>query len=200
VYEEPTMTKQMEYPYAEMSDNEILNLAGDFASLEERAQIAITAELSRRQLSKADITQYRERVASFKPEDFWGQDKHIARSVNGFGTSICGECDFESDGSFVTTKWIVMFFTPVWPLASMRVKVVKNGWFKYDSYQVRQIGSPRWKQVACVYSYLLLVFFTAASVNFLPSAATFVFLGAVCGLPWILRRLARARVRHVQHV
>ena len=185
--------QQLVKHYAEMSDEEFMNVAGDVASLEDHARIIIAGELSRRKLSKTDITQYRERVASFKPKDFWGQDKHIARSVNGCGTSICGERDFESDGSFVTTKWVVVFFVPVWPLASMRVKVVKNGWFKYDSYLVRQSGRPCWKQVACVYSYLLLLLFTAAILDFLPSAATLVMVGALCVLPWCLRRLARAR-------
>jgi len=180
----------MEYQetYAAMSDDEILNVASDLASLEEHARIAITAELSQRQLSETDIIQYRQRVASFNPEDFWGKDEHIARSVNGCGTSLYGRRGFEPDGSFVTTKWIVVFFVPAFPLASMRVKVIEHG------YLVREKQRPRLKQVACVYSYLLLLLLTVVSTDFLPRAATAVLLAVVLPLPWFLRRLARAGI------
>jgi len=59
--------------YAQMSDDELLNVATDLASLEEHAGLALTAELSRRKLSETDIIQYRQRLASFKPEDFGGR-------------------------------------------------------------------------------------------------------------------------------
>jgi len=70
----------MEYQetYAEMSDDEILHVASDLASLEEHARIAITAELSHRQLSETDIIQYRQRVASFNLAE-----RPVAESVVG---------------------------------------------------------------------------------------------------------------------
>jgi hypothetical protein len=107
--------------------------------------------------------------------------------MNGCGTSLYGRRDFEPDGSFVTTKWFVVFFVPIFPLASIRVKVIDHG------YLVRQKRRPRLKQVACVYSYLLLLLLTAASADFLPIAAAAVLLSAVLPLPWLLRRLARVR-------
>jgi hypothetical protein len=170
--------------YAEMSDDEILSVASDLASLEEHALVALTVELNRRQLSEPDIIQYRQRVAAFKPEDFWGRDEHIARSVNGCGTGLYGKREFEQDGSFVTTKWFMAFFVPLIPLASMRVKVVEHG------YLVR-LQRPCLKQVAYVYSYLLLLLLATASVEYLPIAAAAVLIGAILPLPWLLRRLAR---------
>ena len=64
----------MEYQqtYAEMSNEELLNVAADVASLEGDARIAIAGELSRRRLSERDVIQYRQDVTAFKPEHFWG--------------------------------------------------------------------------------------------------------------------------------
>src|ERR1700693_4271609 len=111
----------MEYreTYREMSDEEILKIAIDSASLEEQASIALADELRRRALSGREIAHYREHLASFKPEGFWGkEEEHLAFSMNGCGTSVYGKRDFDRDGSFVTTKWFVAFFVPVIPLAS----------------------------------------------------------------------------------
>jgi hypothetical protein len=47
-----------------MSDQELMNVAGDVASLEDDARIVIAGELSRRKLSKSDIIQYRQDVAA----------------------------------------------------------------------------------------------------------------------------------------
>lgn len=63
--------------YAEMSDEEILNVAGDVTSLEDDARIVIAAELSRRQFSESDIIQHRQDVAAFKPKDFWRQPRGV---------------------------------------------------------------------------------------------------------------------------
>ena len=180
--------------YGQMSDDELLNVATDFASLEENARMAITVELTRRKLSETDVSGYRERVASFKPEDFWGKDEHIARSFNGFGTILYGKRDFEADGSFVTTKWVVMFFIPLFPLASMRVKAVKSDWLMND-YLVRERGWPNLKQVACVYAYVGLLLLMAWWADLLPGVATAPILGIILPLPWLLRKSARGTLR-----
>jgi hypothetical protein len=114
--------------------------------------------------------------------------QHIAQSVNGCGTTLYGKRDFGKDGSFVTTKWFVVFFVPVFPLSSMRVKVIEHG------YLVRQKNRSHLKQVVCVYSYLLLLLLAATSVNVRPRAATAVLLAAVLPLPWLLRTVARAGI------
>ncbi len=187
-----------------MSDDELLNVATDLASLEEHARTAITAELRRRKLSECNITQYRQDVAAFKPEDFWGKDKPIARSVNGCGTAIYGKRDFEADGSFVTTKWVVVFFIPVWPLKSMRVKkVVKSRWFQWfqrdfqhDSYLVRELEGPCRRQVIYTWAYCLFLVYTVWALNIPPLTnsipLSLILVGAAVLLPWLLRKLARA--------
>jgi len=37
-------------------------------------------------------------------------------TFNGFGTSLYGARDFQPDGSYTTTEWLVGFYFPVWPL------------------------------------------------------------------------------------
>lgn len=198
----------MEYQrtYSEMSNEELLNVAADAGSLEDDARIAIAGELSRRKLSERDIIQYRQDVAAFTPEDFWGKDKPIARSVNGFGTAIYGKRDFEADGSFVTTKWVVVVFIPVWPLKSMRVtKVVKSRWFqwfKHDyrpvSYLVRELEGLCWRQVIFTWAYCLFLCCTVRALNIAPLTNSIplssMLVGLVVVLPWTLRKLARASV------
>jgi len=46
----------------------------------------------------------------------------MANSFNGIGTSFYGQSRFEEDGSFVTTKWFIIGFVPIIPMASARVK------------------------------------------------------------------------------
>jgi len=56
--------QQLMKHYGEMSDQELMNAAGDVASLEDDARIVIAGELSRRKLSESDIIQYRQDVAA----------------------------------------------------------------------------------------------------------------------------------------
>ena len=77
--------QQLVKHYAEMSDQELMNVAGDVASLEDDARIVIAGELSRRKLSESDIIQYRQDVAAFKPKDFWRE----LRGVGGWLLLFC---------------------------------------------------------------------------------------------------------------
>jgi hypothetical protein len=40
----------------------------------------------------------------------------------GIGTREYGQREVQPDGSFVTTKFLVIFFLPVWPLGTRRVR------------------------------------------------------------------------------
>jgi hypothetical protein len=142
---------------------------------------------------------------------FSGNDKPIARSVNGCGTAIYGKRDFEADGSFVTTKWVVVFFIPVWPLKSVRVtKVGNTRWFqrfKRDyqpvSYLVRELEGLCWRQVLFTWAYCLLLYYTARAFNIAPFTnsipLSLMLLGVACVLPLTLRKVARAASRRSQN-
>ena len=80
-----TSDQQLVKHYAEMSDQELMNVAGDVASLEDDARMVIASELSRRKLSESDIIQYQQDVAAFKPKDFWRE----LRGVRGWLFLFC---------------------------------------------------------------------------------------------------------------
>lgn len=42
-------------------------------------------------------------------------------SWNGLGWTLYGKADVHEDGSYITTKWFILFFIPVIPLGSYRV-------------------------------------------------------------------------------
>jgi hypothetical protein len=49
----------------------------------------------------------------------------MATLIQGFGTTFLGQRDFLPDGSHITTEWVVVFFIPIVPLRSLRVKPAK---------------------------------------------------------------------------
>lgn len=66
-------------------------------------------------------------------------------SVNGIGTTFYGKAQEGSDGSYVVTEWIVMFFIPILPLGSKRVRPTQDTrpWWKRgimgQNYQVKKV-------------------------------------------------------------
>lgn len=44
----------------------------------------------------------------------------MAFSMNGFGTRYFG-ARWQPDGTYITTKWVVVIFVPIFPLESVRV-------------------------------------------------------------------------------
>lgn len=42
-------------------------------------------------------------------------------SANGVGTTLYGKRDVESDGSYIATKWFIVFLLPIVPISSYRV-------------------------------------------------------------------------------
>jgi hypothetical protein len=45
-----------------------------------------------------------------------------ACTFNGIGTTYYGACDFDSDGSYVTTQWFTFIYVPILPLHSVRLR------------------------------------------------------------------------------
>jgi hypothetical protein len=45
------------------------------------------------------------------------------RSVNGIGTTLYGKREVSpSDGTYIATQWFIIFYLPIFPLASYRVR------------------------------------------------------------------------------
>jgi hypothetical protein len=84
-------------------------------------------------------------------------------TVFSFGTKFYGKRDFQTDGSFVTTEWIIAGFVPLIPLHTLRVRVEgEQGLIfpiRYSStdYRVLAKGRPQLKQVLYIYGFVLFV-------------------------------------------
>lgn len=75
-------------------------------------------------------------------------------TLNGFGTTFVGECDYEPDGTYLTTAWIVALWVPLIPLYSARVLSIKSTILSGATYQI--IKQPvHWGQVRRIWAYTL---------------------------------------------
>jgi hypothetical protein len=71
------MSKDFYTEYAERSDDELLHLASDRASLTDEAIAALQAELSRRNLTESDQTKYQRFVNRMERREFRGRRRKI---------------------------------------------------------------------------------------------------------------------------
>ena len=75
-------------------------------------------------------------------------------TLNGFGTTFVGECDYEPDGTYITTAWIVALWVPLIPLYSARVLSVEPTMLSGTNYQI--IKQPvHWGQARRIWAYTL---------------------------------------------
>jgi len=132
-------------------------------------------------------------------------------AVNGMGTTTYGKRDFLSDGSFVTTKWVVFLWIPILPLSSMRVKPVQQSGpdhlgaslllsligivhFRWSpNYVIRLKRGPDLRQVLYVYAFVLALGFAWWSCGRSPNVVNIAGLCLLPLLPFILRKVARSR-------
>ena len=106
-------------------------------------------------------------------------------SLNGCGTTYYGSRDFHTDGSYITTEWIIFLHIPLLPLASFRVLPTGSGHnylvFNSQNYRVQKILLCR-KQVWNTYLTILIVILSIvlliilASINGILALVYFIFL------------------------
>jgi hypothetical protein len=88
-------------------------------------------------------------------------------SLNGIGTSLYGKSDINpQDGSYIATKWFIVFLLPIFPLGSYRVIRGKTETTflllpgAKTSYQMMKVDW-NWKQIGLtylvIYGFLVLV-------------------------------------------
>ena len=202
-------TADYETTYSGLSDDEILRLACEVSGLREEARQTLDGQLKQRGLTEKDIFEYGQRLSSIKPGQMAENQKYIARSFIGFGTSIYGTCDFHSNGSFITTSWLTLFWIPVFPFESMRLGKVGSrsvtgktvwtshylGYFfswktKYWLYSEEPINQ---KQVLCVYTFVFALVLAVLSANYISPRVSALLFCSVCTVPWALRKLASRR-------
>lgn len=192
--------------YPGMSDDEILYVACEASDLREEARETLNGELRKRKLTEKDISAYREHLASIRRGEMAANQKYVARSFLGVGTTIYGKRDFHSDGSYTTAKWATLFWVPIFPLGSVRVGKTAPGsatacpslsehyishfftWTsKYWVYCKEPLDK---KQVLFVYAFVLVLFLTVKRAEHTSPRASLVHLGALCLVPWVLRKMA----------
>lgn len=121
-------------------------------------------------------------------------------SFNGIGTTYYGQCDFEQDGSFVTTKWFVLGFFPCAPLGSARVRQLQSSGIPFLSrstgYDLIEALPTNWAQVLRTWAYTIFIiaFFARIVSTNLPPLAKFLLITAAIFIPYGARAFAKWRV------
>ena len=140
----------------------------------------------------------------------------MAYTLNGIGTTFYGQRDFRPDGTHITTEWFTIFYFPIIPLCSLRVRYRGPGKSRWqlgfgsaDSYAVYEKSFPNWKQVLCTYGYVSFMaawgYFVGASVaSHYPRAFEeeigVLLVAIICLIPfptpWVLRHFAQRRMNY----
>ena len=136
----------------------------------------------------------------------------MAYTLNGMGTAFYGQRDFQTNGTFITTEWIAIFYLPLIPIRSLRVKYQgqsKHKWYFFgyaSDYTVYTKSRPNWKQVLSTYGYLCFMALWIyavwkignANFNLLSTDFNVLLLLIVMALPLpmphMLRRIAKKRL------
>jgi hypothetical protein len=122
----------------------------------------------------------------------------MAFTFRGVGAMHYGERDYRSDGSHLTTLWFVLFYVPIIPIHTKRIRV--TGEVKYYALRpsrtliLLEKTKPDLTQVISAYAWFaagLAIFITAKiHANWWIAVPGILLLG----LPWVLRRRARERM------
>ena len=136
----------------------------------------------------------------------------IAYHSAGIGTDVYGEQDFRADGSYLTTKFVIVIGIPIVPIKTLRVRLVASrtpilgiSRQRTDAYFFDVLGEYPlcWSQVLRVYGFALTegtsIFSAVAfcySQRLRGLSVSPIILGALAFPPWIqylVRRRARRR-------
>ena len=119
-------------------------------------------------------------------------------SFYGFGTTLYGACDFQPNGSYITTEWITALYIPLIPLNSQRV--LRSGPTMYrmgsrsTQYRVLKKTRPHLGQVARIWGFALafpLGLGALVAQEHVVRGLGLVLILAVCIAPFLL--ISRAK-------
>lgn len=124
----------------------------------------------------------------------------MATTFNAIGTTYYGKRSFESDESYVTTKWFVIGFFPIIPMGSARVRQLETSGIPFiartTSFEVLEELPTDWAQVMFTYVYAIFIvawcgYFMSKQMSPFPKLV--LIIGAIL-LPHVLRYFAKMRV------
>ncbi len=124
----------------------------------------------------------------------------MPNSFNGIGSAYYGQSDYEQDGSFVTTKWFILGFFPVFPMESARVQYVGSSGIPFlgrtSSFELLEKLPIHWVQVIKTWLYTIFIVTLTSQVMIgnKPPVAKFLIITAGIVLPHVLRWFAKKRV------
>jgi hypothetical protein len=92
---------------------------------------------------------------------------------SGIGTKYLGSRAEGSDGSYITTEWVVLFHLPLVPIGSFRVRFLSSG-FIHSKYETRRVPV-QWPQIRGIYvkELPLLALVAGGYLLFLKSGSLF---------------------------
>ena len=121
-------------------------------------------------------------------------------NFNGCGATYYGECDFSSDGSYISTLWLTVIHFPILPLSSaVLLDADKRG----EIASFNEVKIPLcYPQVIRTWLYALSLalpimhYFKPLYFYFIPpsfNTAIYIYPLIILPLPWLLRRRARRK-------
>jgi hypothetical protein len=123
--------------YQHLNADELLHVAMESEQLTDEARMALDVELRTRGISAADIDSYRADYVAADEAEKLRAARRIAgapyRSNKGFGTKFLGKTHRSRDPlakfeEYDTTLWFVVFWFPVFPIASFTVRRSLKRW------------------------------------------------------------------------
>jgi hypothetical protein len=141
--------------YQSLSDDELLHLGEESDQLTEEARLEFETELSRRKLSLRDIDSYRSQREAAETSDALKHARPKFVHNSGVGQMFLGKTNRRPDPSglfeeYESTLWFVIFWFPVFPIASYTVRQDFNRWlgFRWAGGEVSVERHPRnWEQI-----------------------------------------------------
>jgi hypothetical protein len=117
----------------------------------------------------------------------------VANTFNGIGTTFYGQGKFESDQSFITTKWFVLGFFPLFPLGSARVIYLGSSGVPFLSrsaeFEVVEALPIQWIQVLMtwIYAVFIITWVIGLLASNKPPFLKVVLIALGIFLPFIIR-------------
>jgi hypothetical protein len=149
--------------YQTLDDDAILRIAADRENLLEEARQALDSELLRRKLTQSDIGQYQKHVERAEIEEQVASLPFLF--PQGIGKRLFGKRSYASNPAerweeFDTELWIVIFWIPLIPVATFRIRRMKEirpfgPWQNYRFTVISRRGRD-WRLMLSTWAWFLL--------------------------------------------